>query len=81
MKREIREQEIIDMADRVCGMAENFAQDLKKQHGVSREYALKLAWAGIRRAARECQERSQVADLARARARTVPAWGQSKAGW
>ncbi len=66
MKREIREQEIIDMADRVCDMAENFARDLQGEHGISKERALKLAWAGIRRAARGCQKRSRVVGWRRA---------------
>ncbi len=57
MKRDDRDAEVEDMADRVRIMADNFAQDLHQNQGLDREYAFKLAWVGIRRAAREGPER------------------------
>ena len=57
MTREDRDTEIEDMADRVRVMADNFAQDLRQEYGIDSDYSLKLAWVGVRRAAREGPER------------------------
>ncbi len=59
MTREEREQEVEDMADRVRVMAGNYAHDVAQERGIDSEDALRLAWTGIRRAAKEGPERKR----------------------
>lgn len=53
MKREDKEANIIDFQDRLETMAENWADDLRREEGIPYNEGLRMAEIAIRRAAKD----------------------------